>query len=185
MIEPLDALRSQWQTATVDGKSVENVVLSRMAKSYTQTNYNYVRKCVVRRSTAIRNGDVVTIGTNKYFVTGAIPTQIKLREITATVGIYAIVPKYNASNQKTGDAEVSKATDVPCVHYSVTATMKMYDVGLLSDTVKKLLLPTVTLVKNDYRIKLDGINYWVTSVDSNEYEGLYAVQVKADNRVTK
>lgn len=185
MIEPLDALRSQWQTATVDGKSSESVVLSRMAKSYTQTNYNYVRKCVVRRSTAIANGDVITIDNTKYFVTGSIPTQIKLREITATVGIYAIVPKYNASNQKIGDTEESKATAVPCVPYSVTATMKMYDVGLLSDTVKKLLLPTSTVIRNDYRIKLDGINYWVTSVDANEYEGLYAVQVKVDNRVTK
>jgi hypothetical protein len=33
--------------------------------------------------------------------------------------------------------------------------------------------------------KIDGKNYWVTSVDSNEYEGLYLVQVKLDNRVTK
>ena len=62
--------------------------------------------------------------------------------------------------------------------------MHLYDAGLLADTVKKLLMPQVSL-GIDNRIKIDGKNYWVTSVDSNEYEGLYLVQVKLDNRVTK
>jgi hypothetical protein len=184
MIEPLDMLRSQWQTAKISGKTDEKIVISRAEKSNTQTNYNFTRKGVVKRNTGITNGDFITVGSASYFVIGAIPTQVKLREVNCTVDICKITKKYNGSKEL-GDFEEIIHHNIPAFYENINGNMKLYDSGLLPTTVKRFILLNDITVQNDYRIKLNGKNYKVNYIDDSRYPKLLHVQTENDNRVTK
>lgn len=175
------------KTCGISGKSNEVIVFKRRGKSNSRITDNSIYDGLLQEDTLIANGDIITESGDKYLTiarrNGYMSKIAQFEKTNCEASIYTISSTY-VGTQKTGDKETLVIAAVPVVQTSVTANMHLYDAGLLPDTVKKLLMPQVSL-KVDYRIKIDGKNYWVTSVDSNEYEGLYLVQVKLDNRVTK
>jgi hypothetical protein len=175
------------KTCGISGKSNEVIVFKRRGKSNSRFTDNSIYDGLLQDDTQIANGDIVTESDDKYLTiarrNGYMSKIAQFEKTNCVASIYTISANY-VGTVKTGDKETLVVSSVPVVQTSVTANMHMYDAGLLPDTIKKLLIPHVT-IGLDYRVKIDGKNYWVTSVDSNEYEGLYLVQVKSDNRVTK
>lgn len=154
MFEPINALRSQWKNSRVQGKSDEPIVVVRAEKSNTQMNYNLVRKGIIKRNSSRELGDTIDVEGIKYFVVGKQSTELKLMEQNAHINIVKLVSKYVGSN-KVGDQEQSVSTNVPTVQYDVSGNMKLYDLGLLSTTIKKFILPICDIQVN-YRIKFSG-----------------------------
>ena len=175
------------KTCGVSGKSNEVIVFKRRGKSNSRFTDNSIYDGLLQEDTQITNGDIITESGDTYLTiarrNGYMSKIAQFEKTNCVASIYTISSTY-VGTQKTGDKETLVASSVPIVQTSVTASMHLYDAGLLPDTVKKLLTPQAA-IGIDNRIKIDGKNYWVTSVDSNEYEGLYLVQVKLDNRVTK
>lgn len=173
---------------SIDGKDInEYVVFKRKGRTSSRADENYVYEALLQDDSKITNGDLVDSNINKYFVVsrrdGYLSKIAQLRKINCSVDLYEITSQYSG-NKKVKDVEVLINDNIQCSKISVTAVSKLYDAGLLTDTVLKLLLPKVG-IKLDNRIKIDGENFWVTAIDTNDYEGLNLVQVKVDNRVTQ
>jgi hypothetical protein len=179
MIEPLNMFRSQWQTAKIKGKADEHIVLTRSEKSNSQTNYNYIRKGTVKRKTAIVNGDFITVDNDEYFVTGSMPTQVKLIKTNCIVDIYKVT-----GSTASGFTKALLFTGNPGFQRTVSDNMRLYDAGLLSTTVKKFILPMIDIALTN-RIVFNGINYSINAIDNSKYENLLEVQVEPDKRNTK
>lgn len=171
----------------ITGKFDEYIVFKRRGNSTSRFTDNSIWSGLLQEDTMLANGDVVKESGSVYLTIarrdGTYSRIAQFEKTNSVIGVYTISPNY-IGTQKTNDKETLVVADVPAVQTSVTANMHLYDAGLLPETTKKLLIPSVA-IGLDYRIKMDGKNYWVIAIDTNEYEGLKLVQLKIDNRVTK
>ena len=173
------------ESIAVDGKDAESVLVLRRGKSESATVIGDGKIIVTENSTAIANGDLVTRSDGqRYFIVAkqysADCTQMQGKRVNATVQLVELTDVY-VNHKKTGVIPTVLASDVP-VHYTdISASMKLYDAGLLPKTVKRILLRSPLKLLN--RIVLNGRNYQVDNIDTAKYVGLYEVQVSEDTRV--
>lgn len=166
---------------SIKGKSSEYMVFKRKGKSNSRFTENYLYEVLLDDATALVCGDLVTdTSTNDYFVisrrNGYFSKIAQLQRTNCTIDVYSVTGSLSS-----GYKSSSVSTDNPCAQSTVTASMRQYDAGLLDTTVKKLILPQITLALN-HRIVLNSKKYCVTAIDDGTYEGLYVVQVKDDTR---
>jgi len=174
------------ETFSVDDKSDELMIATRKATSSSTSAMNNDKMALMQDDTSYSNGDLVTNKSTgvQYFIvakqSSSDANQCQLKRVNTTVDIVKLTPKFT-NGAKSGSEETSVYSSQPAVQKVVSNTSKVFDSGLLPDTVRKFILPNLT-IEEGYRIKCSGENYWVTAVDAVTYEGLLEVQVKSDNR---
>lgn len=182
-MEPIDALRSQWKTADIQGKSNEPIVIYRSEKSTALINYNFTRKGVVKRKSSIVSGDFVTVDTTSYFCIGKINTQVKLREVNTVVDILRLQKHYTGNNYDYDTGLLLHST-VPSYYEDVTGKMQQYDLGLKSTSTRRFLLPTLDIKLLDI-IRFNSEHMQIDGINSSSYPGLLWVQCSPYNKVIK
>lgn len=169
--------------AKIEGKGEEHIVLSRAARSNTVKSINVVSNAMLKDKTQIANGDLLTCGKDRYLVAAIRRTHIntvcQAHKVNCDVEIVRIESKYE-DEKRVGDTEVLVCKS-PSIQSTVTAQMKMFDAGLGANVVKKFLLPIVGVKELD-RIRFNGLNYQVDSIDNTGYEGLLYCQCSIDKR---
>ena len=183
MYEPINALRPQWKTSKVEGKPDEPIVLTRVEKSNLQSNYNWVRKGVVKRKTTRDFGDIVKIDNNKYFVVGKQATEVKLIEANTTISIQKLTPQYINGVNTNKFIPTNLYTNIPTFYEDISGNMRLYDQGLLPTSVKKFIVESHADIKLTQRIKLGDKNFQINDINTTRYPGLLFVQVENDTRV--
>ena len=176
------------ESYSVAGKSNELIFCTRKGRSETASSMNNERIALLQDNTSITNADLVTnITTNiSYLVVGRESSNeanhAQLRKINATGVIVRIIAKY-VNGTKVGDQEQSLFSNVPLSEATVSGNAKLYDAGILQNTVKKFIMQNLEIKLLD-RIKVNGNNYQIDAVDNTKYEGLLEVQCSIDNRKT-
>lgn len=170
----------------IRGKPDEKVVPSRVARSSTISTINNKMNLLLQKGTLIVNGDIITFRGSIWYATAHSKTAFgegtqifKCNDLMTHV---RLVPKYVGTN-KVGDTEQVVQSNVPINHWDITAQMRQYDLGLLSNTIKKVMVGQVGIQVKD-RLKFDGKNYHVEGINDGKYEGLVELQISADNRPT-
>lgn len=182
-MNPINFLNRFKRKVEVIGKGQEYVVLFRSEKSNTQTNFNYVRKCVVDKASKITYGDIIASDSKRYFVIGVLSPEVKILEAFADITISKITNKYVNGN-KVGVELVDVATGIPAFHSDVSGNMRLYDAGLLSDTVKKFVVQSNDAIKVDLTIILGEEKYCIKAINKTKYPNMYELQVAIETRKT-
>lgn len=170
----------------INGKTQEDVVLKRvgkMSKNIFAENYEF--KVLCQDNTIIANGDIVTDGDTEYLVTvrrdSFLTKTARFRKCNNTISVSRLIPKYGKSMRLIGNAESLICTDVPVSCREITAKMRMFDAGLLDDTVMEILMPIKDIKLLD-RITMNNKNFIVNNIDNIKYQGLLLLQCKEDER---
>lgn len=163
----------------------EYVLIVRRGKSMSPKTIADGRVIVTELDTKIQSGDVITRDSNESLVIIArqysadcVQFQGKRINGLATIVTFEdIIEDYEVIGAK----EVEIATDLPVYYVNVSAKMKQYDVGLLQETVKKVIVPVMDIHLLD-RVKLEGKDYRVINVDTAQYVNLIELQLSEDTR---
>lgn len=172
----------------VNGKREENAVIMRRGKTINPQVIQYERMCALQDDTVFESGDLMESDAERYYIVakqvsqmGAV--QAHLRVVNTEVEIVRLESVYDEMGNETGEREVMLFDAIPSVQYTVSAAMKLYDAGLLPETVKKYILPEIDIRLQD-RIKVDGNCYEVTGVNNDKYSNILEVQCRLDTRKT-
>ena len=175
-------------TVAIEGKSSEQWSLTRSSKSRTTSSVNSQYQALVPKNTVATKGDIITIDSEKYFVTAIersfVNTVAKLYKANCIISI-AEIKKHFTSGVNDYLYESPVATSIPAYFEEVTAKMQQWDQGLLATTTTRFLVSDNTAVKATYRIKNGTENAIVNGVNTSNFPGLLWVQCTIDTRVTK
>lgn len=170
-----------------EGKSNELIVVARVGKTKSAIILNNERQALLGDNTTYINGDIVTNVKSgiKYFITGKQSStnanQAHFYKINSTVDIVRLKDAYNSAGLPIGKTETPLFTNVSSVQIFVSAQLHLYDAGLLATTTNKFLIKTMVVQKLD-RIKINGVNYQIDSINNTKYENILEIQCSADSR---
>lgn len=167
----------------IENKGNEYVTFSRAARSNTIKSINTISSALLQNNTVIENGDKLTTDNEIYFVAAIrrtfINTVCQVHKTNCEITVSRLVAKYVNGN-KVGTEEKTISV-VPSIQTTVTARMKEFDAGLLSNTVRKFLFQKQDIKELD-RIRMGDSVYQVDDIDESSYEGLVYVQCSVDKR---
>lgn len=172
---------------TING-TIEKWVINRLSNTNSRFSANYVSKGLPPNNTIANNGDILISGTDTYFIVSLRKSvsgtnQCQLYQANTTVDIVRVVKQF-IGGQFTGKyTEQSLFTNQPSMYQDVNGKMQQYDVGLLSTTTRKFLIPKCNIQLLD-RIKFNGENMQIDIINTTEYENLLSIQCSPDKRVT-
>ena len=175
---------SRAEQYSCNGKSDELIVTTRRGKTGSATVMNNDKQALLQDDTSYINGDLVTNKStnNQYFSVGKQSSteanQCQLRKINATIDISRLTPHFTSGKQD-GYSEVTLFSSIGSVQIDVTANMRLYDIGLLPTTTKKIIVKQTGIQKLD-RIKFNGLNFQVDAINDSKYLNLYELQVSLD-----
>ena len=173
------------QLCTIQNKSNEYIVFKRVARSSSRFSENNIWHGLLQDITAITNGDIVTCGTDVYFVVAMrksyLSNTAQLYKTNCSPTVVRLVKHYTNGTYDYNTETLVGAT--VALQEDITGKMQQFDAGLLPKTIKKFIVKAD--VKLLDRIKLGGKNYQVDSINTTAYEGLLEVQCSEDTRVTK
>jgi len=177
---------NQKRMVAIEGKGQEGMVFSRSGRSSSLFKMNNVYEALLDDNSQVTDGDIVTDGEDKYFIVGIRQgfraAQARLYKANATIDVIRIV-KHFTNGTHDGFAE-SLVVTLPAMQETVTANMKVYDAGLLPNTVKRIVIPICGVQLLD-RIKIGSDKFQVDAIDDTTYSGLLSIQCSIDKRVTK
>lgn len=170
----------------VEGKQSIRALVLRKGKSVRPTTINDEKKILIDIQNNIRCGDIVTRGNGvKYFIVAKQSSDECSDLIANRINTYIQVirlEKQYEDYEVISTKEMIIEENVPTYFRDVSASMRFYDAGLLKDTVKTILIKNTVDIKELDRVKLNGINYQVDSIDEGRYENMYYVQLSEDTR---
>lgn len=172
----------------VEGKREESAVIMRRGKTINPQVIQNERMCALQDDTVFESGDLMESDTERYYIVakqvsqmGAV--QAHLRRVNTELTIVRLESMYDDAGNEYGEREGVLYESLPSVQYTVSANMKLYDAGLLPDTVKKYILPDIDVKLQD-RIKVDGNNYEVIGINNDKYFNILEIQCRVDTRKT-
>lgn len=173
----------------IAGKSDEYFNITRTGNGSSRGQINNVFKALMQSDTKVVDGDIVTIGTEKYFVvakrssaTGT--TMCQLNKANCTVSIVEIKKHFDSKKANDYDYEIPMHTDITAFYEDVSARMQMYDLGLISKSTRRFLVPVLPMKLTD-RIKFNGENMLIEGINATSYPGSLWIQCSPDMRKTK
>ncbi len=181
----LDFYADRMEEIQIEGKETEKALITRRGRSTDSRVINDEKKIMLKLGTNIACGDVITRKDgSRFFITAKQSSgcvECQGRRINALIGIYKLENQYE-DYELIGSTEVEIKTDIPTYYKDVSAIMKNYDVGLLKDTVKIVLIKNTEEIDELYRVKLNGASYQVDNIDTGRYENMYYIQLSEDTR---
>jgi hypothetical protein len=182
-----DFFNGQKTLVTIDGKQGEGIVFTRAGRSTTRFALNNVYKGLLQEDTQLVDGDIVNDGENKFFVVASRKSyrsnQAQLYKANCTVNIARLAKNY-VNGTLVGMTDTVVVNDVPALQETVTANMKVFDAGLLPNTVKKLLVPKVAVQLQD-TVKIGSESFQVEAINDTDYPGLLYLQCSVAKKVAK
>lgn len=184
-------------SVSVKGKKDEKAIISRRGNTTSANSINNERACTLQPESTYNAGDLMvdnTLGDTYYIVAKQKSTngsnQCQLKRTNEVINVVRLSPKYDSKGNKTGVQEVVIHDNIPIMLQSVSANMRLYDAGLLPNTVKKVILPQQMFIddwvafdiKLQDRIKIGSDNFQVDAIDGIKYENMFEVQCSADTR---
>ena len=172
----------------IAGKEPEQWSITRAGRGKSTVAINSQFQCLVPKNTKVVKGDIVTIESQKHFVTTVeksfVNTVAKVYLVNCEIDIVAI-KKHMVGKDKLWDYEEVKASDVPSYFEDVTAKMAQYDMGLLPKVTRRFLISSRAPIAITDRVKFNGSNMMVEGIDTSKFTGLLWVQCSNDTRSTK
>lgn len=171
---------NQKELFDVVGKGQEYVVLNRASRTSALFSMNNIFKGLLQENSLIATGDTLigADGSNYFVVAKRIAYRAAVAELYKTncrVGIYRTGKQF-INGTLAGYAEEAMCEDIMVVQQTINANMKMLDPGLLPNTVKRFVIPKNYMIAAMDRVKLDGVEYQIDSIDTSSYEGFYYTQ---------
>lgn len=173
---------------TIEGKRDEYFVLSRVGKGSSHFQLSNMFKAYLQNDTQAVDGDIVTIGSDAYFVvalrrsaTGTVLCQ--LYKTNAVVDIVRIQRHYT-NKMHDYDEEIPLYSNQVSMYEDINGKMQMYDIGLKSTSTRRFMLPILDIELLD-RIKLNGELMQVDVINTSAFSGLISVQTSADTRTAQ
>lgn len=175
-------------TVSITGKPDEQWSITRAGRGKTTVAINSQYQCLVPKSTKAVKGDIVTIDSEKYFVTtlesSFVNTIIKLYKANAVIDIVRVTKHYTGANQDYL-YEVPVSLVVPTYFEDITGKMQQYDQGILATSTRRFLMPLNALVKLQDRVKFNNEVMQITAINTSKFPNLYEIQTTTDTRVTR
>lgn len=179
-------------TVSITGKPDEQWSITRAGRGKTTVAINSQYQCLVPKSTKAVKGDIVTIDSEKYFVTtlesSFVNTIIKLYKANAVIDIVRVTKHMIiVNNISTNDYsyEVPVSLVVPTYFEDITGKMQQYDQGILATSTRRFLMPLNALVKLQDRVKFNNEVMQITAINTSKFPNLYEIQTTTDTRVTR
>lgn len=184
-----DMYRDRAREFTVTNKANESMFLTRKGRGNTVSAINNDKSALMQDDTKLDNGDICIEVDNgdTYFViakqSSIDANRCQLRKTNCTIDIVEI-KKHFTGKVNDYDYEVPLHTSVTAFYEDVSARMQQYDMGLLSKSTRRFLVPVLDFKLTD-RIKFNGEIMMVEGINATSYPGSLWVQCSPDTRKTK
>lgn len=185
----LSFYKDRLEPVRINDGIAEDVLILRRGKTENAKTISDAKILLAPLQTTIKNGDILHRGNGNSFLVASKQspndadgcTQIQGMRINGYVDIIEFRDVYE-DYERVGEELVTLAKDCPVYFKDVSAQMKMYDAGLLTKTVKKIIVQSSVPMKLLYRISMNGKDYQVDNIDTAKYMNLLEVQVSEDTR---